>query len=99
MAFVNQVTSRTMLGTGEMVEYGTWTLSGGDTTGTISPATSGNGFSSGIREIRSADVETNAGTAAPAMSLIQAGTSPRSALKITSVANDAGTYRIKGYPA
>lgn len=91
MAFAHAVTDRVVVG-GRMTEYGTWTMTAGTTTGDITPAITGNGYGAGIFRIEEEDVESNGASAAMVPTL----NALRSTLTITSVANDTGTYTIKG---
>jgi|SRR5882724_10951973 len=95
MAFSNTPAKRYMNFNGQLVEEGTWTSSGGTTTGTITPATSGQGISAGIRTISDTDATSNGNTAV-IKNTTPSGVSAYSVLKLTFTANDTGTYRIEG---
>jgi len=93
MAFIKNVVNRFMQAGGVIVEQGTWDLTGGDTTGVITPATNGQGISNaGIYEIYQPLVTSDTNSAA----LVDNLASDRKTLRVTSAANDNGTYTIVG---
>lgn len=99
MAFTKTV-SRRFMAAGELIEEGSWVLSGGDTAGTIVPATSGQGIAAGIREITDFSLASDTNSPDLVGNLNGAGAaSNRAELIVTSAANDTGFYTIKGYPA
>lgn len=92
MAFIKTVVNRFMQAGGVIVEQGTWDLTAGDTTGVITPATTGQGISGGIYEIYEPMLTSDTNSAAMVGNLA----SDRKTLRVTSAANDNGTYSIVG---
>lgn len=93
MAFTNSVVNRFMQAGGVIVEQGTWTLTGGSTTGVITPATNGQGINNaGIFEIYQPMVTSDTNSAA----LVDNLATNRKTLRVTSAANDTGTYTLVG---
>lgn len=95
MAFTNTVVNRVMRN-GVIEESGTWALSGGSTSGTITPATSGQGINATIIDINQT---YGAGSNTPSAALVVKLNSGRKTMLITSAANDTGTYFISGTAA
>lgn len=95
MAASNTVTKRFMNFNGKLVEEGTWTSAGGTTTVTVTPATSGQGISAGIRTIDRVAATSNGNTGV-FINTNPAGVSQNSVAKLTFTANDSGTYTIEG---
>ena len=93
MAFTNTVINRFMQAGGVIVEQGTWVLTGGSTTGVITPAVNGQGINNaGIFEIYQPMVTSDTNSAALTDNLA----TNRKTLRVTSVANDTGTYTLVG---
>jgi hypothetical protein len=93
MAFITKVVNRIMQAGGVIVEQGTWDLTAGSTTGVITPAVNGQGITNaGIFEIYQPMVTSDTNSAA----LVDNLAADRKTLRVTSVADDNGTYTIVG---
>lgn len=92
MAFTTTVVDRWTNG-GKFYEKGRWTLSGGDTSGVITPEFTGHGLSAGIREIQDATVGSDSNVPLAYNYSISGGL-----LRITSsIPDDVGEYSISGW--
>lgn len=91
MAFAKVVTDRDFKG-GYLEEYGTWTLSGGDTSGTLTPDSNTLGINASMTKI----VDYSLGSNGNAAACIGNISSDGKTLTVTSSANDSGEYYIKG---
>lgn len=101
MAFTNTVRSKRINFNGEVEEVGTWALTAGSTTGDIVPSAAtftpaATAFPTAIREITDKELGSDTNSDALVGNLQPATFSPRSRLRITSAANDTGTYTLIG---
>jgi hypothetical protein len=92
MAFTKSNVSKTQIPGGLIVERGTWTLTGGDTTGTLLADTTGN---PDIAEIWYGEIRST--TAARDVTASKSASAP--SYDIVATANDVGTYTFVGRAA
>jgi hypothetical protein len=90
MAFTKTMTNKKVDNYGHTVEEGTWTMTSGDSTGTITADTT--------QQPEIVSVDEFFFTNDANHNIAVAKTSPV-ALFLTATANDTGTYRIKGFSA
>lgn len=77
-----------------LVEEGSYALSGGSTTGTFTPETSGNGINAGITRITNLELSSDGNTA-----IAKNYNANQSNCLITTSANNTGTYVMEGFCA
>jgi len=104
MAFSNTVRSKRINFNGQVEEVGVWALTGGSTTGDIVPSAatfspSSTAFPTAIREINDIELSSDTNSSVLVSNLQPATFSPRSRLRLTSAANDTGTYTLIGRAA
>jgi hypothetical protein len=92
MAFTKTNVSKTQIPGGLIVERGNWTLSGGDTTGTLIADSTGN---PDICEIWYGEIRSS--TAARSVTASKSASAP--SYDIVATANDTGTYTLVGRAA